>query len=185
MNVQAVRIYFILLFSLQIQCQAHPARNGYIREISSIEDVLFSIDPWLLHTSENFQLDFRLSLDVERIRLDLRPTNRADPFGQALHLETDGANELLDSWRSSMLLSDKDILLFEGDALLNRNSHGWHKVGWGRIAIRRPQPYLFEGFFTLKDDLYHVSLSDEYLRKRHQKDPSPPTSGSTHMVVWK
>jgi hypothetical protein len=44
---------------------------------------------------------------------------------------------------------------------------------------------LFEGFFTLNNDCYHVSLSDEYLRKRDQKHPSPPTSGATHMVVWK
>ncbi|KAI6764302.1 hypothetical protein HG530_008091 [Fusarium avenaceum] len=185
MSVQVIRICLILLFSLALQCQARPARNGNIREISSIEDVLFSIDPFLLQSSENFQLDFRLSLDVERIRLDLRPTKSVDPFGQALHLETDGADEVLESWRISMLESDKDMLLFEGDALLNHRSYGWQKVGRARIAIRRPQPYLFEGFFTLNGDCYHVSLSDEYLRKRDQKHPSPPTSGATHMVVWK
>lgn len=143
------------------------------------------MDPWLLYSAENFHVDFRLSLDVERIRLDLRPAKRADSFEQALHVESDGEEEVHESWRSSMLQSDKDNLFFEGDALLHHSFYGWHKVGRARIAIKRPQPYLFEGLFTLNDDFYHVSLSDDYLRERDQKRPSPPTSGATHMVVWK
>ncbi|WXC67711.1 hypothetical protein SNK03_013528 [Fusarium graminearum] len=165
---------------------AQPARNRNIHQISSIEDVLFSIDPWLLHQSENFKLDFRLSLDVKRIRLDMRPIERVDYTPKKLQLEPDGVNEILNNWRSSMALEDEGTMFFEGVAFLfNRDSYEWDEAGRGRIAIRRPQPYLFEGFFTLNDYYYHVTLSDKYLRKRKHGDPLPPTSGSMHMVVWK
>ena len=146
--------------------------------------MLFSTDPWLLHVSPNFQLDFRLSSDVTRIRLDLRPIKSVDPTAKVLYLRPDGIDDS-DTLKTSALLVDEDALFFEGDALLfDHRSRNWRKAGWGRVAIRRPQPYLFEGFFILNGDYYHVSRSDSYLQKRHPGNPSPPRSGSTHMVVW-
>lgn len=161
-------------------------RGATTSQTSTIEDVRFSIDPWQLDVSSNFQVDFRLSFDVTRIRLDLRPSRTiVNHAAEVIYLGPEGRDDSFDSLMDSALLSDGDALLFKGDALLfDYKRRTWRKAGRGRIVIRRPRPYLFEGIFSLDGDRYHVILSSNYRKIRYSGDSSPPLLGSTHMVVW-
>lgn len=158
-------------------------RRETIHQKSTIEDVSFSIDPWLLDISSKFQIDFRLSFDITRIQLDLQPSRTiVNPAAEVIYLGPEGKDNSFDSLKNSTLLSDGDALIFEVDALLfDHRYHTWPKAGWGRMAIERPRPYLFEGIFNLDGNHDHIILSSNYLKIRHSARPLP---GSTHMVVW-
>jgi hypothetical protein len=145
--------------------------------------VRFSIDPWLLNTLPQFQIDFRLSLNFIRIRLDLKPSQTIDnPAAENIYLGPEGRDDPFGNLKHSALFSDGDGLVFEGDALFfDYQQHAWRKGGWGRIVVERPRPYLFEGIFNLDGRHYHVVLSSNYRKTEHS---APLPSGSTNIVVW-
>ncbi|KAF5013084.1 hypothetical protein FDECE_911 [Fusarium decemcellulare] len=172
-------ISFVTIAVIQVQCRPLATQRTNIRQITTIQDLQFSVDPWTLETLSRFQLDFRLSHDVKRIRFGLKPSSHdANSDADAQHLDVDKSDDFND-------IPKNPILLFTGDAFLfDSESRSWRKAGWTRIMVDPLRPFLFEGVFALDDDRYHVLLDSSYRKIRLAGEPSPPKSGSSHMVVW-
>ncbi|KAH6959780.1 Metallo-peptidase family M12-domain-containing protein [Ilyonectria sp. MPI-CAGE-AT-0026] len=165
MNLLDLFIGFLLLPFIQLQSV----------------DLLFSVDPKQLDVLSNLELEFRLSNDVRRIRLNLQPSrNIVSPIAELRYLGSEGISD------GSSSALESSTLFFKGEALLSEDGQRrWRKAGWARIMIRpQVQPRLFEGAFSLDGDHHHISLDSNYRATQLAGDPSPPESLSPHMVVW-
>ncbi|KAL6405209.1 hypothetical protein AUP68_12053 [Ilyonectria robusta] len=182
MNLLGLFIGFFLLPFTQLQTLALSVRTANIRQVSTVENLHFSVDAKQLDAFSNFQLEFKLSNEQRRIRLNLQPSrNIVSPLTEVRYL---GSGETSGSLEKPL---ESSTLLFKGDAIVSDDGgRTWRKAGWARIIIRpQIQPHLFEGAFSLDGDHHHVSLDSNYRKTRLAEDPTLPESTAPYMVVWR
>ncbi|RGP61401.1 zinc metalloprotease mde10 [Fusarium sporotrichioides] len=187
MNILNLYTYLIFFGLIQLRCQAQPVQKTTIRRISSIEDVRVSTGLQSFDDSSSFRVNFKLSSDVRRIRLDLHPSRTAvNHVTNVVNAGQSGPDDLQDRLEMSAPLLDEDALSYQGEALIfDPKCRSWRKAGDGRIVVGPFGPSLFEGVFSLDGDVYCVLLSFNYRKLRRPEDPSLPLLGSTHMVAWR
>ncbi|XEV01443.1 hypothetical protein FSHL1_006730 [Fusarium sambucinum] len=172
-------ISLLMPILFMVQCQPFTTQKANIRHISTIQDVRFSIDPSTLGSLSSFDLDFRLSRNVTRIRFHLQLRAYVVNFdADAQYLGLEGSDEFLD-------ILENPTFFFVGDTLLlDSGQNIWRKAGLVRIMIDPLRPFLFEGFYDLDGNRHHVLLDSSYRKTRLPDDPHSLQKASSHMVVW-
>lgn len=143
-----------------------------------LENLHFSLRPQDLDTASTFQVEFSVSDERARFRLDLHPTrNLVSRQTDIRHVGTDGS--------SAELVSRGSPLAYKGHAS-NLDSKTWRRAGWARVVVRRrEEEYWIEGAFSLDGVHHHIVLDSSLHSPRQSRDDVLPKKHSPRMLVWK
>ncbi|KAJ4174820.1 hypothetical protein NW754_005243 [Fusarium falciforme] len=183
MNFSGLLLYLLSISVSLLHVHALSIARSPIRHASLIQDLHFSQSPKSLDASSNFQVEFTISKEQQRIQLNLQPSrNVISRLTDVRHVGPDGASGL-----SNTLIGRDSPLLYKGDAFISDvEKQTWRKVGWARIMVRsRNGRYLLEGVFNLDGDYHHISPSSNLRNKQFKLDGKLPATDAPYMVVWK
>lgn len=143
-------------------------------------------DPSILTYSQRvtYLSSFDLAFDLydRRIRLSLEPNHDIIPDGAMVeYLSSDGEVTRREP------IQRLDHKVFKGRAWVKSRQGGqWEEAGRARITVRRDGTApLFEGTFSLYRDNHHVQMRSNYMKTRHDDDPTVEPRDDEFMVVWR
>ncbi|KAH6893531.1 zinc metalloprotease mde10 [Thelonectria olida] len=172
-------LFVILLFTKPLE--AFSVKREAPRHITWVENLSLVA---LENTQKPSEVDLSFSLhgEDEIIKLHLTPNHEILSKLESVHyLRSDG------SVSSIKPVQRSHRSVFKGDAFLNDvGNNMWNRVGAARIAIRQyGDDPLFDGTFTIGNDLFHVQLESTFRRTQTSDHALPPKSSKSLMVVWR
>nr|ABL74275.1 a disintegrin and metalloprotease [Pneumocystis carinii] len=170
-----------------------------IHEIFTLEDVVLyphEISKKSIDSYSSFDLTFALPYHYQQTEypnwmkkyVKLTMTPNLDLINENSHLQIHNEDgEVI----SSEKIDRNNHRVYRGDAFVTytENSIGllekrWHKIGWARISLHQDGDLpIFEGTFSLSNDLYTVKTAKNYMLLKEAHEPQISASEKS-MVLW-
>ncbi|KAF4444280.1 hypothetical protein F53441_11188 [Fusarium austroafricanum] len=171
----------LFLFLFQVcnlySVQALSVARDTTDRSSTLEKLDFSQNPHTINSASEFQVEFEVPYERQRITLNLQPSRHV--VHRLATIQHITSNEKHD-------ISSSSPLLYKGVAFVNDvEKQTQRRVGWARIMLRHRQGrHIIEGTFTNDGAYHHISLDSDYLRTRQLRD-SRLAKRSQQLIVWK
>jgi hypothetical protein len=161
--------------------KAHSQERNHLNYLSLVENPQLKTPSHRVHSLSTFDLTFNLHRSQQRIKLSLEPNNDI--------IHEDAFVQYLDPYgnvKKTEKIQRADHKVFKGLAWTEDSKGSWIHVGSARIVVRRDgDDPLFEGGFTIMRDHHHIQLRSNYMRTKHEDDPSLEDTHDEFMVMFR
>lgn len=168
----------LFLISLLDTVCSHAKQRHSIKSTFIIEDAtLYSRD-----TRLNYDSKLELAFTTPRsgpVQLELSPNLDLLHHGQAkVVLKIRDGDRMFDDPIDSTAFK-----VYKGSAFRDTGTET-SRQGLARILVHEQNPLVFEGYFSLGDERYHIQLSQSYERLKGLHDAPLETTKNDKMVLW-